>query len=389
MFTVADFVKDVPTKANEFPTLRSSLIPVLLLSLLTSVFGFSVGPEAPMVASGGLIGAALSRRWYGDADKERATVLAYAGAAGALTASMGIPIAGSIFALEMTRSSAGVSNGARKGLSACVMASLGALALLRFVLAPTEAAGGQFDYGVVGALTGRGSLFIALGAGVLGAVIGRIFTVVVLSLKSLFWSVGAPKVKDGTKGAWKRQVLVKTALGLCVGLIGTFLPQTLFWGEGTLQSVIDGHQTALDATHHGLARWLTNNAIINPSIPFTGSFVSGLTLFAGKLGAIALACAGKFPGGVIFPLFFAAAPLAHGLANFSPSLPVLVMSLMSATQASVTRTPLASALILGLLSSKSTELSAILPTAIVASYISVWVSQLLSKTTYFAYSDSK
>ena len=31
------------------------IAPVLLLSLVTSTFGFSVGPEAPMVAAGSLV----------------------------------------------------------------------------------------------------------------------------------------------------------------------------------------------------------------------------------------------------------------------------------------------------------------------------------------------
>ena len=55
---------------------------------------------------------------------------------------------------------------------------------------------------------------------------------------------------------------------------------------------------------------------------------------AAKFGAIALACAGGFPGGIIFPLFFAASAVAHGFAGLVPAalLPVWVMSLMAATQ---------------------------------------------------------
>lgn len=48
-FTVADFVSAFSaTKAQTLPQSRSSLFPLLLLSLVTSTFGFSVGPEAPM-----------------------------------------------------------------------------------------------------------------------------------------------------------------------------------------------------------------------------------------------------------------------------------------------------------------------------------------------------
>ena len=50
---------------------RHHLLPLLLLSLVTSTFGFSVGPEAPMVCAGGLIGASLSRRFYGSSIKNQ------------------------------------------------------------------------------------------------------------------------------------------------------------------------------------------------------------------------------------------------------------------------------------------------------------------------------
>ena len=50
---------------------RHHLLPLLLLSLVTSTFGFSVGPEAPMVCAGGLIGASLSRRFYGSSLKNQ------------------------------------------------------------------------------------------------------------------------------------------------------------------------------------------------------------------------------------------------------------------------------------------------------------------------------
>lgn len=42
-----------------------TLGPLLLLSLLTSTFGFSVGPEAPMVIAGALVGSAFSHRLFG------------------------------------------------------------------------------------------------------------------------------------------------------------------------------------------------------------------------------------------------------------------------------------------------------------------------------------
>jgi len=84
----------------------------------------------------------------------------------------------------------------------------------------------------------------------------------------------------------------------------------LFWGEGSLQSPIDGQRTAFSATKHGLADFLTSFANVNPSLPFENASAAAQVGVA-KLVAIALACAGNFPGGIIFPLMFAAAPIAH------------------------------------------------------------------------------
>ena len=55
------------------------------------------------------------------------------------------------------------------------------------------------------------------------------------------------------------------------------------------------------------------------------------------------------------------------------------------TQASVTRTPLATVFMLGLSASCSAHLSVLLPPVIVAAYVGVWASQRLSKRTFFPY----
>ena len=117
--------------------------------------------------------------------------------------------------------------------------------------------------------------------------------------------------------------------------------------------------------------------------------VAPLQVGFAKLIAIALACAGKFPGGIIFPLFFAAAPLTYATTSIiGPKvLPVAVMCLMASTQASVTRTPLATALILSLTASATTELSVMLPACLVSSYLGVYVSRRLSKKSYFQYNE--
>ena len=165
-----------------------------------------------MVCAGGLLGASLARYWYGkDEDpvtsKRHQETLAYAGAAGALTAFMGIPIAGSIFALELTRSNAGLSQAGERALSPAVVASVVALALIRAFLVPANTVGGHFTYGAVGALSGRAMMTTAAACGVGGAAIGTVFHKLVTFMKQIAW----PASKN-SNSPWKRQLLVKTTM---------------------------------------------------------------------------------------------------------------------------------------------------------------------------------
>ena len=386
-FTVADFVSlfSAAWGAETLPSCAVHLLPLLLLSLVTSAFGFSVGPEAPMVCAGALVGASLSRHWYGSNDTGHQETLAYAGAAGALTAFMGIPIAGSIFALELTRSNGGLSMSGGKALVPSIISSISAITIIRAILLPNQAVGGHFTYGAVGALSGRAMMLVACACGAGGAVLGTIFHRLVAMMKHVAWSTNT--VKDG-KSSWKRPLIVKTMIGLIVGIISTNYPQTLFWGEGSLQMMVDGQKTAFIATKHGLSDILTSAARVNPSLPFDNASAA-VQVGVAKLISIALACAGKFPGGIIFPLFFAAAPFVHAFSSVIGSnlVPVAVICLMGATQASVTRTPLATVLMLTLTASSTTEMSVMLPACMVSSYLGVFFSRLLSDKSYFGYKE--
>lgn len=404
-YIVAEFVSRIPTLsgkkgASNLPPLLPVLPNLLILSLVTSTFGFSVGPEAPMVCAGGLIGAAMARRWvntdgYDAIDDNTTTckkeILTYAGAAGSLTAFMGIPLAGPIFALELTRASSGMSPAAKDALGPAVVASAAALLLIRGLLKGSSLVGGHFSYGTIEALSGRAAMATSLLCGVGGAVLGTCFHKFVHILKDTFWKQGPSNNETKRSIFVNREVVVKTTIGVLVGFLSMMYPQTMFWGEGSLQCVVDGHKTPFAATKHGLSNALTGSALVDPSVPFlSGSAAAQVGL--AKLLSISLACAGKFPGGIIFPLFFAAAPIAHSALmtffSYFPThvAPTAIMCLMAATQASVTRTPLATIFMLALSAAPTTPLSTMLPSVILSSYIGVWFSRYLSKDSYFDYS---
>lgn len=299
-FTVADFVALFSSSGDKsLPSSRKYLLPLLLLSLVTSTFGFSVGPEAPMVCAGALLGASAARYFYGSAEEcgssEPQETLAYAGASGALTAFMGIPVAGSIFALELTSSHAGMNKaGGKRALSSTIMASVAALVAIRAIFDPSGVVGGHFSYGAVSPLAGRTMIATAIACGAGGGLLGTVFNKMVGVFKKISWNVGAKG--DAKKHLWQRPVIVKTIIGLLVGLLSSNYPQTLFWGEGSLQTVISGHSTPFIDTKHGLSQMLTSAARVNPNLPFASASAAAQVGVA-KLVAIALACAGKFPGG--------------------------------------------------------------------------------------------
>lgn len=355
VFNQGDLVSSYSsTPSIRLPNLSGNLLPLLLMSLITSAAGFSVGPEAPLCTGGALVGAAMARYLEkGDetvsAQGENEEILAYAGAAGALTAFMGIPLAGSIFALEVTRSDAGLANA--KALSPCILSSISAIILMRAVFLPSVPIGGHFTYATIGNLSGLSAITTAVASGMGGALIGTIFHKLVAAIKAIAWNSPFKSSKNTTESKWKKSVIVKGLIGLLVGIISTYYPQTLFWGEGSLQTVIDGHLTPFSQTKHGLPQSLTSLSKVNPSIPFQ-SATAATQVGVAKLVAIALACAGKFPGGIIFPLMFAAAPLAHAVSSGKIA-PLAVMCLMASTQASATRTPLSTALILSLTASRT------------------------------------
>lgn len=395
-FTVADFVSLFSSSnCKSLPSTRIYLLPLLLLSLVTSTFGFSVGPEAPMVCAGALIGASIARSIYGndndDSSIDNQEILAYAGASGALTAFMGIPVAGSIFALELTSSHAGMNKaGGKQALSSTIMSSIAALVVIQAIFDPSSAVGGHFDYGTVGVLTGRTMIATALVCGAGGGLLGTVFQALVGAIKKVSWKTNTGPKNSPKKQYWQRQIIVKTIIGFLVGIISSNYPQTLFWGEGSLQTVINGQHTPFINTKHGLSQILTSAARVNPNLPFE-SAAAAAQVGVAKLVAIALACAGKFPGGIIFPLMFAAAPLAHSISSLlsmhSGLVPLVVMCLMASTQAAVTRTPLATVLILSLTASAKTELSVMLPGMILSSYLGVYFSRLFSEKSYFAYNE--
>ena len=99
-----------------------------------------------MVISGGILGAGLSRTLGFDRQSPDARLLSYSGAAGALSAFIGVPLAGSIFVHELSDPSAQI--GSPGSLSPTILSSICAVFTKKVLLSwPSSPMGGHFSYG--------------------------------------------------------------------------------------------------------------------------------------------------------------------------------------------------------------------------------------------------
>lgn len=273
-------------------------------------------------------------------------------------------------------------------------APLAGMVFVRGGLVPNLNLDGHFTCGAkaaVGTLTGRDMVLASLVCGAGGAVVGTCFHKVITLLKGLIWPVNKSSTSSNNQ---EKYVAIgkKVLVAVIIGIISVYYPQTVFWGEGSLQCVVDGQCTPFSATPHGIPAAMTALARVNPNKPFA-SGMAALQVGVARFMDIVLASAGKFPGGVIFPLLSNGASLAHALIlSLRPMLPaassslvssLVVMSFMASVLTSITRTPLATVLILAFSASSMTQLSALLPGVLMASYVSVWVSDPISKERFF------
>jgi H+/Cl- antiporter ClcA len=295
---------------------------MIVNSLISITAGGSAGPEAPLVQIIGSFGS-----WLGDRlglPDEEVRIYTFCGMATALGALFGAPIGGALFALEIPH---------RRGLEyyeallpSCVAALVGFL-VFRGALgweAPLYAqpALHAFSYNLL--------LFAAL-FGIVGASLGGLFAILFRTIERL------------THPFVQFPILLGAVGGALIGLSALYFPETLFWGEYQIQSLL-----TLSAS------------------------VSHLFLIAAvKMLTIGFTLHFGFRGGFIFPLFFIGAALGLGISTIFPTIPPLVamLSLMAALNVAVTKTPISTTMILTALSGAN-----LLPLLAIASFTSFLVS---------------
>ena len=173
-----------------------------------------------------LCSAAVAAEWV--------RTLSIAGAAGALSAFLGAPLVGAVFALEVLAPSAGWG-GPAAAHSPAAAASVAAALVVCAVLTPSTALGGHFEYAAASVVPQAWPCAFLVPSFALGVAMGLLSTA--LSYGTQFGRrAAAAVVKRHNATLWP--VLVPTAAGLCVGGLGVLWPQTLLWGETRLAALL-------------------------------------------------------------------------------------------------------------------------------------------------------
>ncbi len=273
-------------------------------SLLSIAFGGSAGPEAPLVQLCGSLGT-----WLGDKLKIRPRALrtaTFSGMSSALAAFFGAPLGGAIFALEIPH---------RRGLEyyEALMPSIlsGGVAYLLF-RGLTSAGLGPLWIFQPHAFNSFRDISEGLGLGLVGALGAIAFIGIFRVVFRSFEHFPLHPVLRGTAG------------GLILGLLSWHHPETLFFSEQQIKLLV--------TAQHPSQIWLLL-ALIKAS-------AVGVTLGAG------------YRGGFIFPLFFIGACLGRAAAAVAPGLDpsVAMLAAMAGVNVGVTKTPIATTVILVALS---------------------------------------
>lgn len=302
---------------------------MIVASLLSIAAGGSAGPEAPLVQVNGSIGG-----WLGSKLKlslPTIRILTFCGMSAALGAFFGAPLGGALFALEIPH---------RRGLEyyeALIPAVLSAiLSFTVFRFTTGLSIGGMYHFDSIPPLTLMNLLQ--------GAILGAIGAAVALLFILVFRLVGylAEPLHHHT-------ILLATLGGLSIGLIALIYPQTLFFGEKQIDTIIE--QGAM----FGIATLL--------AIGLAKMLAVSCTLHSG------------FRGGFIFPLFYIGSVVGCAIALGFPQIhpTVAMVCMMAAVNVAITKTPISTTVILSVIADTS-----MVPVIVIASFTSFLLTTQVS-----------
>lgn len=380
--------------------------PMVVASLISIVGGGSLGPEAPLVAICAALGGFISRKIFGQRYKNLVRKHTLCGMACATAAFFGVPLGGALFALEvnnrlgyeyfehaltaifsgtvclvvfrwlarleigpvwtLTKSARDASGGS--------VAHLLALNRLSDHSAHTEANSTVTEIvasahskpkRLVAEIVASSPQAIVIGAalGLLGALIAFGF---VIGHSALMRTLRRYELLD-------KPVRLAFLGGTGICILGLLVPHTLFWGEFELQTIAVEGDTVDTLPHLWPKRGLTGFEIKGP--------ISALIVGIAKLMAISITVASGYRGGFIFPFFCAGAGFGRAITCWFPQIhPVVaVLSVGAGINTAITRTALATPLILSALAGEPNAS----PPILAASLASIFATVYLVRAIHF------
>lgn len=330
------------------------MMPMVFASQFSILGGGSLGPEAPLVAICACLGGWISRTVFKRTNRNIVRKHTLMGMAGALAAFFGSPLGGSLFALEVN-SRFGVEYFEHiieaifcGEVTLCVFRSLAGLPIAPiWDITNPKLAGASAQEVLAGACIGL------LGAGV-------------AALFAKFHKTVMGYFKD--YGLLPNNMAVQRALvgSVVIVALGMLVPQTMFWGEYEFQTIAT-MSPSKDLVHV----WPTSGLFGFQMETGFHALIVGIT----KLIAISFTVAGGYRGGFIFPFFAAGAALGRCVHMFFPWIPIPLCCLgfAAAINVGITRTSLATPIILCFLAGEPNALSGVLAASLVSLFTTAYM----------------
>lgn len=325
---------------------------MIVTSQVSILGGGSLGPEAPLVAICASIAGWVSITLFKQKYKNIVRKHTLCGMACALAAFFGVPLGGSLFALEINH---------RLGYEyfehALEAIASGTICLVVF----RSMAGlpiGPIYFFTPDLLKDSSASTVLIGAllGLVGAGLAALFA-------HFHWFL-AKKLKEFN--IHPNPVKLSIFGGVGVVILGLLVPQTFFWGEFEMQT-IGSLSPASELPHIWPTTGLTSFEITG----WLSAFIVGFC----KLIAISFTVNGGYRGGFIFPFFAAGAAFGRGIWYLFPSIPpvVAVLSVACGINATITRTALATPLILCGLAGEVNATPPVLAASLVAVFVTYYM----------------
>lgn len=278
---------------------------MIATSIIGISAGSSAGPEAPMVQIIGSLGSWMAKKLKLKGEEFRSMTIA--GMATGFTAMFGVPLAGSLFALEIIHHkhvvhyyAALIPAFVASGTSFIIFQLITQAGLAPFWKLPfPEAQPHIYDF------------FLAMLYGTAGALVGWGIIWTFRTLKKLLKKISLP-------------IYVQTTLsGIILGILGWQLPITRFFSKHELVDLINGSWTL-------------------------GILIAIMLV---KIFSMALTVTSGWKGGFIIPLLFIGAALGLTIFKIFPNQDVglAVVCCMAAVNSCVTRTPISTIILVGTL----------------------------------------